>query len=124
MIQSHEDLVVYQRARSFAKEIFAESTKFPKEEMYSLTIQIRRSSRSIVANIAEGYAKRHFENIFRRHLVDAYGSCIETKAWLQICQDCNYITEDSCQSYLAMADEIARMTYSLIQTWRSTRHTS
>ena len=79
MIQSFRDLNAYQLSFSLAEEIFHLSKKFSKEEHYSLTDQIRRSSRSIPANVAEGWAKRHFENVFKRHLVDSIGSCDETK---------------------------------------------
>lgn len=70
-VKTFLDLEVYQQARQLAKEIFNLTIKFPPEEKYSLTDQIRRSSRSISANIAEGWSKRIYINSFKRHLVDA-----------------------------------------------------
>ena len=119
VIKSYEDLIVYQAAFSVAQKIFHETMNFPKEELYSLTTQIRRSSRSVVANIAEGHAKRRFENIFKRHLLDAYGSCIETKVWLHVAFDCGYIKDEWYRSLLAKTEEVARMTYSLMRNWRN-----
>ena len=87
-IQSYKDLKVFQLAYDLAMEVFWSTKEFPKEETYSLTDQIRRSSRSICANVVEGWAKRIYENVFKRHLVDSIGSCDETKLWLQFSLDC------------------------------------
>jgi four helix bundle protein len=91
-IRSYRDLQVYQYSYSLAMEVFHLTKTFPKEEMYSLIDQLRRSSRSVAANIVEGWAKRHYENVFKRHLLDSIGSCDETKLWLDIALDCRYIT--------------------------------
>ena len=72
-VASFHDLVVYQKARTFSREIFLLTRSFPKEETYSLTDQIRRSSRSIGANIAEAWAKRRYEKHFVSKLTDADG---------------------------------------------------
>lgn len=74
MIKSYKDLEVHQMAYVFAMDIFYLSKRFPKEETYSLTSQIIRSSRSISANIAEGWAKREYENVFKQHLIHSLGS--------------------------------------------------
>jgi four helix bundle protein len=92
-IKTFQDLEVYQVARKLAKEVFSLTKKFPPEEKYSLTDQIRRASRSIKANIAEGWWKRFYEDVFKRHLIDAMGSGEETKLWLISAFDCNYINE-------------------------------
>ena len=70
-IKTIQDLEVYRLAYSLAMQVFKASMDFPKTETYSLTDQIRRSSRSVAINIREGYAKRHYENVFIRHLNDA-----------------------------------------------------
>lgn len=82
MITSYKDLKVYRLSYSLAMDVFQITKSFPKEELYSLTDQLRRASRSIAANIVEGWAKRHFVNIFKCHLLDAIGSCMEVKLWL------------------------------------------
>lgn len=91
--QGYKDLIVYKKAYSAAMEIFKESKKFPKEETYSLTDQIRRSSRSVCANIAEGYRKRIYPKHFISKMSDSDGECAETMVHLDFAKDCGYITE-------------------------------
>src|SRR5260221_13577220 len=91
MIKTVFDLEVFKISYQSAMDIFHITRNFPKEERYSLTDQIVRSSRSISANIAEGWGKRIYENEFKRHLVYAMGSLEETKAWLFFTRDCSYI---------------------------------
>ncbi len=79
LISLVKDLVVYNLAFDSAMKIFHLTKKFPKEEMYSLTDQIRRSSRSVSINIREGYAKKKHEKVFRNYLIDALGSSEETR---------------------------------------------
>lgn len=74
-------------------DIFALSRNFPKEEKYSLTDQITRSSRSITAIIAEGWGRRTYENEFKKYLGYAMDSLEETKVWLQFAKDCNYMNK-------------------------------
>ena len=78
-IKSVKDLKVYKVAFDLAMEIFKLTLDFPKEERYSLTDQIRRSSRSVAINIREGFAKKRYENVFIRHLNDSIGSSEETR---------------------------------------------
>ena len=118
-IRIYSDLKVYQVSYQLAMEIFELSKKIPKVELYSLTSQIIRSSRSVSANISEGWAKRKYENVFLRHLVDAYGSCIETKTWLSFAKDCEYITLDQYNRLTKRYDEIGAMLSSLIKKWRT-----
>jgi len=98
-------------------EIFWLTKKFPKEEQYSLTDQIRRASRSITTNIVEGWSKRYYENIFKRHLLDAIGSCDESKVWLNLCYDCKYITEEEFYNFLNRYEELSKMLNSLFDNW-------
>lgn len=89
-VKSFKDLEVYKLSRQLAKEIFEVSKKFPKEEMYSLTDQVRRSSRSIGAQIAEAWAKRRYEKHFVSKLTDADGEQQETQHWIETALDCSY----------------------------------
>ncbi|MCK9413308.1 MAG: four helix bundle protein [Prolixibacteraceae bacterium] len=81
-IRSHRDLKVYQASFSAAAEIFDLSVSFPSDEKYSLTDQIRRSSRSVSANLAEAFRKRRYEKAFVAKLTDAEGEAAETQVWL------------------------------------------
>ena len=90
-----------------------------KNYIHSL-IKIRRSSRSITANIVEGWAKRHYENIFKCQLLDSIGSCDETKQWLDFALACQYITEDEYVHLTQRYNELDRMLHSLYVNWKST----
>jgi len=120
MIQSYKDLRVYQLSFVAAMEVFRLSKAFPKEELYSLTDQIRRSSRSISANLAEGWAKRHYENVFRRHVQEAIGSAHETKNWLDFAFECGYLTSEQHTSQFQKYEEICKMLYGLHDRWHTT----
>ena len=119
VVKIYKDLNVYQLAYKLAMEIFELTKKFPSEETYSLTSQIRRSSRSIPANIGEGWGKRKYENVFLRHLNDANGSCEETKIWLDFAKDCKYINKDDHGSLTNKYNEVGAMLNSLIRNWRT-----
>jgi len=110
-IRSVEDLDVYRRAYRAALEVFRLSRSFPKEERYSLTDQLVRSSRSVAANIREGFAKREYESVFSRHLVDALGSAEET-------QTCGYLDTEKHQAVIREYREICSMLYALRKNWR------
>ncbi len=88
---THRDLEVYQKALEAAMRIFELSKSFPKEEVYSLTNQIRRSSRSICANLAEAWRKRRYEAAFIAKLTDVEGEAAETQVWLEFSMKCGYI---------------------------------
>ena len=90
-IKSHEDLDVYQMAFEAAMKIFVQSKKFPKEEKYSLTDQIRRSSRSVCANLAEAWRKRRYEAAFIAKLNDCEAEAAETQTGLKFAVKCNYL---------------------------------
>ena len=117
-IRSVEDLDVYRRAYQAAMEVFRLSRSFPKEEHFSLTDQIVRSSRSVAANIREGFAKREYESVFLRHLVDALGSAEETQTWLDFAKDCGYLDVDKYQITIREYREICSMLYALRKNWR------
>jgi len=92
-IKSVRDLDVYQKAFDAAMQIFEVSKSFPREEMYSLTDQIRRSSRSVCSNLAEGWRKRKYKAVFMNKLSDAGQEASETQTWLQFALKCNYLNE-------------------------------
>lgn len=117
MIQSYEDLDVYKKSYKLAMQIFRKSKGFPKEERYSLTSQVIRSSRSVSANITEGWAKREYENYFKQHLVHALGSNAETKNWIAFAKDCNYITDTEFEDFNKKLNTIGKMLTKLHQNW-------
>lgn len=112
------DLEVYQLARQFAKDIFYLTNKFPPEEKYSLIDQVRRSSRSVAANIAEGWGKRVYINHFKRHLIDSNGSLEESKSWLLSALDCNYITTEVFDNLSDNAKAIGGKLFRLHDNWK------
>jgi four helix bundle protein len=109
MSQGFQDLNVYKLAYKVAMDIFHLSKVFPKEETYSLTDQIRRSSRSVCSNIAEGYRKRKYPKHFSSKMTDADGECSETMGWLSFAKDCGYITEKDFTRLLYQCEEIGKM---------------
>jgi four helix bundle protein len=94
-INSHEDLEVYQLAFMLAMRVFELSKTFPREETYSLTDQIRRASRSVCANIAEGWRKRRYSAAFVSKLSDAETEATETQVWAQFAVACKYLSTDT-----------------------------
>lgn len=118
-IKKVKDLQVYTMAYSLAMEIYNITKKFPKDEVYSLTDQIRRSSRSVAINIREGYAKRKYEQIFIRHLNDSLGSSEETRGWLDFARDCKFISKAEHQELNNKYDEVNAMLYGLINNWQT-----
>jgi len=119
MIKSFKDLEVYNLSYQVAMDIFFRSRKFPKEELYSLTSQIVRSSRSISSNIVEGWAKRVYENKFKLHLVDALGSAAETQNWILFAKDCGYINNEEFVLFNDKIEQIGRMLTKLHQNWKT-----
>jgi len=93
-ITSHRELKVYQKAFKAAREIYRLSKAFPKEETYSLTDQIRRSSRSVCANIAEAFRRRKYPKSFSNKLNESEAEAAETQNWLDFALDCEYISEN------------------------------
>jgi len=109
MFKGHRDLKVYQLAYRFPMEIFHLSRRFPREEVYSLTDQIRRSSRSVATNLAEGYRKRRYPNVLMNKLTDCDAEGAETQVWLDFAFDCGYLAKDKYQELLAGYEEVGRM---------------
>ena len=112
--KSFRDLIVYKKARAVAKRIFEISKTFPKEERYSLTDQVRRSSRSIGAQIAEAWAKRRYEKHFVSKLSDADGEQLETQHWIETAEDCEYLTSSQATEVNDELSEIGRMLNSMM----------
>ena len=113
-INSFRDLIVYQKAYKLAMEIFEISKSFPKEEKYSLTDQIRRSSRAVTSNIAEAWAKRRYVKAFVLKLTDSLGEEYETEVWLDYAKDCQYINELKHSNLMESYDEVRKMLISII----------
>lgn len=92
-IRHFRDLEVYQKAFNIAMRIYAITKSFPSEEKYSLTDQIRRSSRSVCSNIGEAWRKRKYKAVFKNKMTDAMQEASECQTWLDFCLACNYIDE-------------------------------
>lgn len=112
--ESFRDLVIYQKAQRLSQEIFAITKTFPREEMFSLTDQVRRSSRSIGAQIAEAWAKRRYEKHFISKLTDADGERQETQHWIETAAICGYVDETRARDLKTNYDEIGCMLFSMI----------
>lgn len=112
-IQDHQELEVYRMAFEAAMRIFEVSKGFPKEERYSLTDQIRRSSRSVCANLAEAWRKRRYEGAFLAKLSDAEAEADETQTWLDFAVKCSYLDTDTraelCQAYDYILGKLVNM---------------
>ncbi|HEY2934192.1 MAG TPA: four helix bundle protein [Acidobacteriota bacterium] len=109
MAQGFRDLKVYQLAYRLAMEIFELSKTFPKEERYSLTDQIRRSSRNVATNIGEGYRKKRYPKMFVSKIADADGETAETQVFLDFARDCGYLPCHHHARLLAGYEEVGRM---------------
>ena len=114
LAKSHRDLDVYKLSFDVAMEIFHCSKEFPKEEIYSLTDQIRRSSRSVSANIAEAFRKRRYVKFFISKLTDCEGEAAETQVWLNFALECGYIDLPTYNKYNEFYDRILSMLVSMI----------
>jgi four helix bundle protein len=108
------DLKAYSLAYDLAIQIFIESKKFPPEEKYSLTDQIRRASRSVAANIAEGYRKKRYPRMFVSKMADADCEATETQVWLDFARDCGYLSPEVQKRLTAGYEELGRMLGSMI----------
>lgn len=109
-----EDLIVYKKAFEVADLVFRLSKRFPKEETYSLTDQVRRSSRSVTAQIAEGYRKRRYQRSFIAKMVDADGENGETQCWLQHAVSCGYVAQTDVDPIRSLSLEVGRLLYDMI----------
>ena len=113
-VKSFRDLEVYKLAREVSKDIYILSKCFPVEEKYSLTDQIRRSSRSVGAQIAEAWGKRKYEHHFISKLTDADSEQLETQHWLEVSEECCYINSETSYSLLQKCESIGKMLQSMI----------
>jgi four helix bundle protein len=114
-VRRHTELDVYQTAFDLAMQVFVASKRFPKDERYSLTDQIRRSSRSVCANLAEAWRKRRYEAHFVSKLSDAETEAAETQVWLQFAVECAYLERPSARSLFSEYDRVIAMIVSMIR---------
>ncbi|MBE0550853.1 MAG: four helix bundle protein [Ignavibacterium sp.] len=110
-----KDLTVYKKAFELAMQIFEVSKNFPKEEKYSLTDQIRRSSRSVCSSIAEAYRKRRYEAHFISKTSDADMENSETQVWLSFAFECKYIDKTVLEDLINRSQEVGRMLNHMIE---------
>jgi four helix bundle protein len=110
----HQDLDIYKKSFEAAMEIFEISKSFPKEETFSLTDQIRRSSRSVCSNLAETWRKRRYEAAFIAKLSDSEGESAETQTWLEFAVKCGYLEKETGRRLFKAYDEIISMLVTMI----------
>lgn len=115
-IASHRDLDVYKRAFVVSMRIFELSKSFPAEERYSLTDQIRRSSRSVCANLAEAWLKRRYPALFISKLTDCQGESAETQVWLEYAVKCAYLDKDTARPLFDEYNQIIAMLIAMTNT--------
>ncbi|MEQ9102090.1 MAG: four helix bundle protein [Imperialibacter sp.] len=113
-VEGYRDLEVYKLSRNLSLQIFRLTKSFPREEIYSLTDQVRRSSRSVGAQIAEAWAKRRYEKHFISKLTDADGEQQETQHWIETAQDSEYIDKKLADNLLDQYTSLSRMLNSMI----------
>ena len=113
-VRSFRDLEVYKISRQLSRDIFELSKNFPREEMYSLTDQMRRSSRSVGAQIAEAWGKRRYEKHFVSKLTDSDAEQLETQHWIETALDCSYVSNDLANDLLGRCASIGKMLNSMI----------
>ncbi len=119
-VSSFEDLEVFQRAYQVSLEIHKESLRFPKIEQHAMADQIRRASKSICANIAEGFAKQRRSSAeYRRYLLMAIGSADEMRVWVRYCLDLNYIDGATASRWRDEYVAIAKMLQAIYTRWAS-----
>ncbi len=120
-VSSVEDLEVFRRAYAISLDLHQASLKFPKIEQFGgLADQVRRASKSICANLAEGFGKQRQSNLeFKRYLLIAIGSADEMQVWLKYCSDLEYLERKTCENWRDEYRQIARMLQSLVSKWRA-----
>ena len=120
-VSSFEDLEVFQRAYRVSLEIHKASLGFPKIEQYAMADQVRRASKSICANIADGFAKRRRSSAeYRRYLLMAIGSADEMRVWIRYCLDLNYVDEATSTRWRNEYVAVAKMLQVIYTRWSST----
>ena len=119
-IRTHRELEVYQKAFDAAMRIFELTKSFPKEETFSLTDQIRRSSRSVCANLAEAWRKRRYEKAFVSKLSDSESEAAEAQVWLEFAVQCGYMQRDDAKPLYQIYNATLRTLVGMInhpETW-------
>lgn len=114
VIRSFRDLKVYQAARDEARKVFEATRAFPSEEKFSLTDQIRRSSRAVNAMIAEAWARRRYQAAFVNKINEALGEAMETQAWLDHALDCGYLNAAKHRDFDAAWQSIGAMLHKMM----------
>lgn len=112
----HTELEVFQRAFAAAMELFEVSKRFPREETYALTDQMRRASRSVAANITEAWRKRRYEAAFISKLSDAEAEAAETQTWIRFAASCGYLAEANAAKLEEQYEVILRMLITMIKS--------
>jgi four helix bundle protein len=115
MAGNYKDLAVYQKAFNLALAIFKLSEEFDRSEKYSLTDQIRRSSRSVCANLVEAYRKRQYESHFKSKISDSDSENSETQVWLDFALAFKYIDETKYEELFSLSEEIGRLLNHMMQ---------
>ena len=117
-LSSFEDLEVFQRAYRISLDLHKATLRFPKVEERVLADQIRRASKSICGNIAEGFGKQRRSSAeFKRYLLMAIGSADEMQVWLRYCADLGYVDRETCERWRDEYRQIARMLQGLYSSW-------
>ena len=118
-IRGFEDLEVFRRAYKLALEVHRESLKFPAVEQYALADQMRRASKSICVNLAEGYAKQGYSVAeFKRFVQMSVGSADEMRVWCRFCHDLGYIDAAAWKRWRDEYQEIAKMLQGIARSWK------
>jgi|SRR5690606_25221440 len=113
-ITSHKDLRVYQRSFDLGMRVFEITKRFPNDEKYSLSDQVRRSARSVSGNIAEAWRKRRYPKSFVAKLTDSEGEAAETQVWLDYALACGYLDEETHSSMVNEYDQLLGMLVTMI----------
>jgi len=108
-IYSHRELIIYQKAFEAAMEIFHLTRRYPKEENYSMIDQIRRSSRSVAANLAEAFRKRQYPKMFISKMSDVESEAAETQVWLEFSRECQYLDQQGANQLISRYNDILNM---------------
>ncbi len=111
----YQDLIVYQKAYKLAMDIFERTKKFPPEEKFSLTDQIRRSSRSVCVNFVEAYRRRRYKAHFLSKLNDSETENAETEVWLNFSKDCKFLLAEEFDDFSFRNNEVGKMIWNMIQ---------
>jgi four helix bundle protein len=117
-VRTYSDLLVYKQAYRLALDVSRLTKGFPRQEQYEMGRQVRRSSRSMAANIVEGWAKRNSAAEFKRHLMIAVGECAETKYWIELAVDEGIVDGKSVEAIRSDYGKLGFMLHNLWKEWR------